>query len=187
MEEVADSDLFGLVANCGDSRLMSDHGGSHFRTVTKDHRVVTDVEDPEMVRLNSSFAHIQNRRIYPGGLAVSRTIGDVAYSSACIPTPDCYALRPGPQRIIIATDGLWDSLQMIVKEQRQQEQKQNRNHRAMAALSVGAILAQLAGRDSVPDPNKAAVNLMEHCLLEVGCMDDITILVVDISPISSTP
>ena len=178
-----DSDLFALVANCGDSRLVSDHGTSHFRSVTKDHRVVEDVEDPEMVRLHAANARIQNRRIYPGGLAVSRTIGDTSYAAACIPTPDCYALHPGPQRIILATDGLWDALQVIVKKQRQQEQKQAKqaNHRrSTTARRVEAILDQLAGRDCAADPMMAAMNLMKHCLREVGCVDDITIVVVDI-------
>lgn len=146
--------------------------------------MVEDVEDPEMVRLHAAHARIQNRRIYPGGLAVSRTIGDTSYADACIPTPDCYALHPGPQRIILATDGLWDALQMIVKQQRQQEQakqsKQPNLRRSSTARRVEAILDQLAGRDSVADPKTAAINLMKHCLREVGCVDDITIVVVDI-------
>lgn len=161
---------------------MSDHGGSWFRAVTKDHRVVDNVEDAEMLRLLAAHARILNKRIYPGGLAVSRTIGDTAYSSACIPTPDCYALRgQQQQRIILATDGLWDSLRLMVKQQLEQ---QRGGTKELPAQSVEGILAQLAGRDSVKDPKTAAVNLMKRCLKEVGCVDDITIIVVDISPIN---
>jgi len=166
---------FAIVANCGDSRLLSDRGGSKFRAVTKDHRVNEDnYEEPEMVRLTSSSkAHIQNNRVYPGGLAVSRTIGDAAYSSACIPTPECFAVDldgADHQRFILATDGLWDSLERIVKSHVYDGK----------ARSVRALVAHLAGREQTADPKMAAINLMKRCLGEVGCIDDITIVVLDV-------
>jgi len=164
---------FALVANTGDSRLVSDRGGSKFRAITKDHRVVQDVEDSEMVRLAAhKDARIHNKRVYPGGLAVTRTIGDLAFSSACVPTPDCYAIDLSihkEQRFILATDGLWDSLDLIVKYSKK------------VGGSVEALVAQLAGRDSVVDPKTAATNLIKQCLSAVGGMDDITVIVMDVS------
>jgi len=143
--------------------------------VTKDHRIVQEnVEDSEMVRLANTKARIRNKRIFPGGLAVSRTIGDAGFSSACIPTPECYAIdlaanAEQQQRFILATDGLWDSLACIVKCSKEFD-------------SVEALVGQLAGRSSTEDdPEAAATNLMRRCLTDVGCIDDITIVVLDVS------
>ena len=85
-----------VVANTGDSRLVTDDasGTEAFRQVTTDHRP----DDPsEKKRLTASVARgdaTLNRstenhdtRIHPGGLAVSRTIGDLAASKAVIATP----------------------------------------------------------------------------------------------------
>lgn len=176
------SEPFAIVANCGDSRLLTDNGGTHnnstFRRVTNDHRIVNDAEDDEVVRLLAAKAILKNQRVYPGGLAVSRTIGDVAYSSAVITTPDVFAIDLMPfttdggslertHRFVIATDGLWDSLDLVVKNS--------------AYRSVERLVGELAARRNELDPKKAAVNLMERCLLDVGCFDDISIVVMDVT------
>jgi serine/threonine protein phosphatase PrpC len=160
---------------------LSDDGGTFFRRVTRDHRVVNDAEDDEVVRLRAAKAVLKNQRIYPGGLSVSRSIGDVAYSSAVISTPDVFAIDLMPtqsddttgakeqtHRFILATDGLWDSLGMIVK-------------RTATKRSVEALVGELAARSNATDPKAAAINLMKRSLQDVGCVDDVTIVVVDVT------
>lgn len=77
---------FALVANCGDSRLLTDDGSgtTNFRPVTKDHR---PSEPSELQRLKESqrdgrayldrIGRHRTLRVFPGGLAMSRSIGDV--------------------------------------------------------------------------------------------------------------
>jgi serine/threonine protein phosphatase PrpC len=230
-----DDGHFAIVANCGDSRLLveSDVDRGHrqeltipmFRQVTKDHRVVDDAEDTEVMRLVAANAVVNNHRIYPGGLAVSRTIGDVAYASAVIATPDVVLLDLMPQliqpnscptasyadqstgdqaptdsrkeedrttttattstttatrhRFILATDGLWDSLQFAVHGNQKSKS-------SVASISVQRAVGKMASRRFYPDPKVAATNLMKECLLKVGCFDDITILVVDVTEATAT-
>ena len=141
--------------------------------MTRDHRVVADVEDPERVRLAAAKACVRNNRIYPGGLAVSRSIGDTGFSNAWVPTPDCHVLElAAGQRFVLATDGLWDSLAWIVKR--------NRN-----VKSVEALVEQLASRRATPDPHTAATILMKRCLHDVGCLDDVTVIVLDVTTTTS--
>lgn len=180
-----DGHPFAIVANCGDSRIVTDDGlGDTFRQLTKDHRLaVNDVENEEFVRVQAcekrGEAVIVGHRIYPGGLAVTRSIGDAAYSSAVIPTPDVLVIDLLPeiseegvprkertQRFIVASDGLWDSLKFLTPKRPD-------------LLSEVACRQQVDG--STVDPKEAAVNLMKLCLKDVGRVDDITIVVVDVT------
>ena len=82
-----------MVANTGDSRLITDDGsgGQEFRQVTTDHRPNNPAEKRRLtqaVARGETTLHRSSEyrdvRIFPGGLAVSRTIGDGALmSSTC--------------------------------------------------------------------------------------------------------
>jgi serine/threonine protein phosphatase PrpC len=168
-----------VVANCGDSRLLTDDGSgsSHFRTVTRDHRVEDVTERARLDRYmetHGQAAHlVQHRdtlRLYPGGLAVSRTIGDVGFTAAAVPTPDVYRIplwgagetegearevsettsqsQEGRKvRFVLATDGIWDIL---------------------SNTEVGELVAQ-DGRDGVArSPHEAARAVMNECLRRTG-------------------
>lgn len=74
-----------VVANTGDSRLLTDDatGTSNFRQLTTDHRPNDPAERRRLaacVARGEAFIHnsfeCRDIRIFPGGLAVSRTIGD---------------------------------------------------------------------------------------------------------------
>ena len=101
-----ESKVTAFVANCGDSRCISDGGtGSsknlpdlEFKNVSVDHR---PTEKREEGRLRSAQKRgevtvardsMKTRRLYPGGLAVSRTIGDVSLTKAAICKPDVFVL-----------------------------------------------------------------------------------------------
>jgi serine/threonine protein phosphatase PrpC len=158
-----------LIANTGDSRCLALAGNeTKFRELTYDHRVYADVEDSERVRLAKAKAIVKDKRVYPGGLACTRTIGDAAFSPAVVPTPDICAMSLEANqryRFLMATDGLWDSLDLI---------------RASTALG---LLDDLASRKY--DAKEATLNLMKLCMEQVGCVDDVTILIVDV--LGSTP
>ena len=107
-------------------------------------------------------------RIYPGGLAVSRSIGDLNYCKAVIPTPDVVQWKlkdhDAPRtkdvatthRFLVATDGLWDVL---------------------SNETVGRLAARLDDGHEIA-PKVAATRVMEHCLERGGSLDDVTILYV---------
>ena len=74
-----------IVANTGDSRLITDDGTGKgkYRQVTTDHRPSDPIEKrrlTECVARGEAFmdrtSECRDVRIFPGGLAVSRTIGD---------------------------------------------------------------------------------------------------------------
>jgi serine/threonine protein phosphatase PrpC len=74
-----------VVANTGDSRLITDDASSsqEFRQVTTDHRPSNPAEKKRLTEAVARGETTLRRssedrdvRIFPGGLAVSRTIGD---------------------------------------------------------------------------------------------------------------
>ena len=178
-------DLVAVVANCGDSRLLTDDGTNNFRAVTLDHRP----EDPlERKRLEACVerheASLETQpnsdalRIYPGGLAVSRTVGDVGLSEAAVPTPDVYRitlsehLHPSESRddsceskdrtirFLLASDGLWD---------------------VMNNQDVGSLAARRGPDGKYTSPTKAVEAVLSECLHRTGGHhDDTTVLVVDV-------
>ena len=100
-------DITAFVANCGDSRCITDGGSGctesvtplKFENISLDHRPSSR---PEMMRLKSAQMrgevqvlkdHMKTTRLYPGGLAVSRTIGDITLTKAAIPTPEVYECK----------------------------------------------------------------------------------------------
>ena len=95
-------------------------------------------------------------RSYPGGLAVSRAIGDLG-SPAVVCEPECsrVSLPKGGGRLIIASDGLWNAL----------------SDYEAAELAFEATDAEEAARDII----LAAMG-------KRGLHDDTTVLVVDVPP-----
>mmetsp|Transcript_4588 Transcript_4588/g.29071 ORF Transcript_4588/g.29071 Transcript_4588/m.29071 type:complete len:612 (-) Transcript_4588:1238-3073(-) len=95
-------------------------------------------------------------RVWPGGLAMSRTIGDAAAGKSVIPTPEVRQITIPKTgcRMIVASDGLWD------------------------AMSLKA--AANAARGSVP--TTAAGLLVKGACKARGQRDDVTVIVVDFIP-----
>ena len=162
------------MANTGDSRLVTDDasGTDEFRQVTTDHRP----DDPaEKRRLTACVARSDctlhrstenhDTRIHPGGLAVSRTIGDLAASKAVICAPQVINVplnistkkgKEKTQRFVLGTDGLWDSLS-------------------------NEAVGKAASRQTSKSVKAAAEKVLQKCLDKGGSRDDVTICVVDIS------
>lgn len=117
------------VANVGDSRALLDTGAEALQ-VTADHRIGPDKE--EYQRLKAAGVHLAQVdpfsdgpavpggvgvgavRVWPGGLAMSRAIGDADCGVHILPHPHMtqVAVR-GRCRLIIASDGIWDSMSSV--------------------------------------------------------------------------
>ncbi|XP_042456552.1 probable protein phosphatase 2C 15 isoform X1 [Zingiber officinale] len=151
------------VASVGDSRCILDARGV-VSALTVDHRLEENVEERERVtasggevgRLNVvGGVEIGPLRCWPGGLCLSRSIGDMDVGEFIVPVPFVkqVKLSNAGGRLIIASDGIWDALTS-----------------EMAANSCRGLPAELAARQVV-----------KEALRTRGLKDDTTCIVVDIA------
>lgn len=96
-------------------------------------------------------------RSWPGGLCLSRTIGDLDAGEYIVPVPHVKQIKlsPGGGRLIIASDGVWDALTSEKAAKVCRGEKQ---------------------------PEVAAKNIVKEAVKVQGLRDDTTCLVVDIVP-----
>ncbi|PSC76687.1 putative phosphatase 2C 15 isoform X1 [Micractinium conductrix] len=119
-------------ANLGDSRALLDIGlESHMLTV--DHRVATHKGERRRVEaMGNTIAPIDFSgsgpasrvdngvgplRIWPGGLCLSRAIGDFDVGDAVIPFPHVMQVMVPPTggRMLVASDGVWDAYEKMTR------------------------------------------------------------------------
>ncbi|KAE9618942.1 hypothetical protein Lal_00047301 [Lupinus albus] len=153
------------VASVGDSRCILDTQEGVVSLLTVDHRLEENVEERERVtasggevgRLNIYGANaVGPLRCWPGGLCLSRSIGDMDVGEYIVPIPHVkqVKLSNAGGRLIIASDGIWDALSSD-----------------MAAKSCRGLPAELAAK-----------LVVKEALRSRGLKDDTTCLVVDIIP-----
>ncbi|GMI65404.1 hypothetical protein like AT1G09160 [Hibiscus trionum] len=153
------------VASVGDSRCILDTQGGIVSLLTVDHRLEENVEERERVtasggevgRLNVFGGNeVGPLRCWPGGLCLSRSIGDTDVGEYIVPIPHVkqVKLSNAGGRLIIASDGIWDALSSD-----------------MAAKSCRGLPAELAAK-----------LVVKEALRSRGLKDDTTCLVVDIIP-----
>ncbi|GMY18417.1 probable protein phosphatase 2C 15 isoform X2 [Fagus crenata] len=153
------------VASVGDSRCIVDTQGGTVSTLTVDHRLEENVEERERVTASGGEvgrlsilggAEIGPLRCWPGGLCLSRSIGDMDVGEFIVPIPYVkqVKLSKAGGRLIIASDGIWDAVSS-----------------EMAAKSCRGLPAELAARQVV-----------KEALRTRGLKDDTTCIVVDIIP-----
>ncbi|KAK0574826.1 hypothetical protein LWI29_029720 [Acer saccharum] len=153
------------VASVGDSRCILDAQGGAVSTLTVDHRLEENVEERERVAASGGEvgrlsivggAEIGPLRCWPGGLCLSRSIGDMDVGEFIVPIPYVkqVKLSSAGGRLIIASDGIWDALSSET-----------------AAQSCRGLPAELAARQVV-----------KEALRTRGLKDDTTCIVVDIIP-----
>ncbi|XP_010528916.1 PREDICTED: probable protein phosphatase 2C 5 [Tarenaya hassleriana] len=153
------------VASVGDSRCILDTQGGVVSLLTVDHRLEENVEERERVtasggevgRLNVFGGNeVGPLRCWPGGLCLSRSIGDTDVGEFIVPIPHVkqVKLSHARGRLVIASDGIWDALSSD-----------------MAAESCRGLPAELAAK-----------LVVEEALRTRGLKDDTTCLVVDIIP-----
>lgn len=153
------------VASVGDSRCILDTQGGVVSLLTVDHRLEENVEERERVtasggevgRLNVFGGNeVGPLRCWPGGLCLSRSIGDTDVGEFIVPIPHVkqVKLSNAGGRLVIASDGIWDALSSDV-----------------AAKSCRGLPAELAAK-----------LVVKEALRSRGLKDDTTCLVVDIIP-----
>ena len=134
-----------------------------FKRLTREHNPDDPLEAKRMQDAGARLGRMRDRgkevgpmRSYPGGLAVSRAIGDLG-SPAVICEPECsrVSLPKGGGRLIIASDGLWNAMS---------------DHEA-AELAFNAA-----------DAEEAAREIILAAMRKRGLHDDTTVVVVDIPP-----
>ncbi|XP_071735621.1 probable protein phosphatase 2C 15 [Rutidosis leptorrhynchoides] len=151
------------VASCGDSRCILDTPDGSVSVLTIDHRLEENSEERERVtasggevgRLNViGGPEIGPLRCWPGGLCLSRSIGDMDVGEFIVPIPHVKQVKlpNGGGRLIIASDGIWDALSSEI-----------------AAQSCRCLPSELAARQVV-----------KEALRRRGLKDDTTCIVVDI-------
>ncbi|KAH7650684.1 Protein-serine/threonine phosphatase protein [Dioscorea alata] len=153
------------VASVGDSRCILDSQGGEVSLLTVDHRLEENAEERERVTASGGEvgrlsivggAEIGPLRCWPGGLCLSRSIGDMDVGEFIVPVPYVkqVKLSNAGGRLIIASDGIWDAIPS-----------------EFAAKSCRGLPAELAAKQ-----------LVKEALKSRGLKDDTTCIVVDIIP-----
>ncbi|KAL3840389.1 hypothetical protein ACJIZ3_024980 [Penstemon smallii] len=153
------------VASVGDSRgvLESAEGGIYY--LSADHRLDCSEEERERItasggevgRLNTGGGtEIGPLRCWPGGLCLSRSIGDLDVGEFIVPVPYVKQVKLASTggRLIISSDGVWD------------------------ALSAETAFECCRGMP----PDAAASQIVKEAVQVKGLRDDTTCIVVDIQP-----
>ncbi|KAK4342513.1 hypothetical protein RND71_038329 [Anisodus tanguticus] len=153
------------VASVGDSRciLESAEGGIYY--LSADHRLECNEEERERItasggevgRLNTGGGtQIGPLRCWPGGLCLSRSIGDMDVGEFIVPVPYVkqVKLSSAGGRLVIASDGVWDALS--------------------AEVAVECCRGML--------PDAAASQIVKEAVQPKGIRDDTTCIVVDVQP-----
>ncbi|TMW89213.1 hypothetical protein EJD97_017494 [Solanum chilense] len=157
------------VASVGDSRCILETQGGAVSELTVDHRLEENAEERERVTASGGEVgrlclfggtEIGPLRCWPGGLCLSRSIGDMDVGEFIVPIPYVKQVKLSTVggRLIIASDGVWDAVSSD-----------------MAAKSCHGLPAELAARQVV-----------KEALRTRGLKDDTTCIVVDIIPPDNT-
>ncbi|KAK6938699.1 PPM-type phosphatase-like domain [Dillenia turbinata] len=153
------------VASVGDSRciLESADGGLYY--LSADHRLECNEEERDRItssggevgRLNTGGgAEIGPLRCWPGGLCLSRSIGDLDVGEFIVPVPYVkqVKLSSAGGRLIISSDGVWDALSPEMAFD------------CCRGMPVDAAAAQI----------------VKEAVQQKGLRDDTTCIVIDIVP-----
>ncbi|KAL4274029.1 hypothetical protein GQ457_13G020150 [Hibiscus cannabinus] len=153
------------VASVGDSRCIFDSAVGGIYYLSADHRLECNEEERGRIttsgggigRLNTGGGtEIGPLRCWPGGLCLSRSIGDKDVGEFIVPVPYVKQIKISTAggRIIISSDGVWD------------------------ALSAEVALDCCRGMP----PDAAAAKIVKEALQADGLRDDTTCVVIDILP-----
>ncbi|TYJ35136.1 hypothetical protein E1A91_A05G215900v1 [Gossypium mustelinum] len=154
------------VASVGDSRCIFESGEGGIYYLSADHRLECNEEERERItssggevgRLNTGGGtQIGPLRCWPGGLCLSRSIGDMDVGEYIVPVPYVkqVKLSTAGGRLIISSDGVWD------------------------VLSAEVALDCCRGMS----PDAAAAQIVKEAVHTKGLRDDTTCIVVDILPL----
>ncbi|PSR99761.1 Protein like [Actinidia chinensis var. chinensis] len=153
------------VASVGDSRCILESAEGEIYYLSADHRLECNVEERERItasggevgRLNTGGGtEFGPLRCWPGGLCLSRSIGDMDVGEFIVPVPYVkqVKLSTAGGRLIISSDGVWD------------------------ALSAEAALDCCRGMPA----DASASQIVKEAVQVKGLRDDTTCIVIDMQP-----
>ncbi|KAB1220365.1 putative protein phosphatase 2C 12 [Morella rubra] len=153
------------VASVGDSRCILEPAEGGIYYLSADHRLDCNEGERERItasggevgRLNTGGgAEIGPLRCWPGGLCLSRSIGDMDVGEYIVPVPYVkqVKLSTAGGRLIISSDGVWD------------------------ALTAETAFDCCRGMPA----DAAAAQIVKEAVLAKGLRDDTTCIVIDILP-----
>lgn len=153
------------VASVGDSRCILESSEGEIFYLSADHRLETNEEERERItasggevgRLNTGGGtQIGPLRCWPGGLCLSRSIGDMDVGEYIVPVPHVKQVKLSPSggRLVISSDGVWD------------------------ALSAETAFECCRGMP----PDAAASQIVKEAVGFKGLRDDTTCIVIDLQP-----
>ncbi|OVA10454.1 Protein phosphatase 2C (PP2C)-like domain [Macleaya cordata] len=153
------------VASVGDSCCVLETAEGAIYSLSADHRLETNEEERERItasggevgRLNAGGgAEIGPLRCWPGGLCLSRSIGDMDVGEFIVPVPHVKQIKLSTAggRLIISSDGVWD------------------------ALASEVVLNCCRGMPA----EAAAAQIVKEAVGLKGLRDDTTCIVVDVLP-----
>ncbi|XP_015081155.1 probable protein phosphatase 2C 12 isoform X1 [Solanum pennellii] len=154
------------VASVGDSLCVLESAEGGIYHLSADHRLECNEEERERIttsggevgRLNTGGGtQIGPLRCWPGGLCLSRSIGDMDVGEFIVPVPYVkqVKLSSAGGRLVIASDGVWDALS--------------------AEISIECCRGM--------SPDAAASQIVKEAVQPKGIRDDTTCIVVDIQPL----
>lgn len=158
------------VASVGDSRCILESADGKIYHLSADHRLESNEEEraritacgAEVGRLNTGGGtQIGPLRCWPGGLCLSRSIGDMDVGEFIVPVPYVKQVKLSScgGRLIISSDGVWD------------------------ALSAESTLQCSRGMQ----PDAAASQIVKEAVGVKGLKDDTTCIVVDLQAPEKSP
>ncbi|KAG0449053.1 hypothetical protein HPP92_027505 [Vanilla planifolia] len=153
------------VASVGDSRCILESAEGSLYLLSADHRLDENKEEVERIiasggdvgRLNLAIGiEVGPLRCWPGGLCLSRSIGDMDVGEFIVPIPHVkqVKLSNAGGRLIISSDGVWD------------------------AISFEIAVNMSRGLPS----DVAAKRIVKEAVNSRGLRDDTTCMVVDLLP-----
>lgn len=153
------------VASVGDSRCILESSEGEIYYLSADHRLETNEEERERItasggevgRLNTGGGtQIGPLRCWPGGLCLSRSIGDMDVGEYIVPVPHVKQVKLSSSggRLVVSSDGVWD------------------------ALSAETAFECCRGMP----PDAAASQIVKEAVGFKGLRDDTTCIVIDLQP-----
>lgn len=105
-------EIYLMVVNLGDCRLNIGYLDGKVQQITRDHKP-NDIDEKARIKALGGKIYLDEEKVYRiGDLSVSRSFGDADNAPYISSQPDTHHIKLSPdiKWIIMACDGLWDSL-----------------------------------------------------------------------------
>lgn len=156
---------FATVANVGDSHCYVAQS-SQLTRVNEDHRAGANKHENARIEASEGWELSRKAdakgplRLFPGGLMMTRSLGDAEAGAGCLGEPSITRLCTSTARVVLASDGLWDALGM----------------KDISKLTLGKL-----------DNEQCCKHLVQLASKREGKKfgDDVTVTVIDLGPFAN--